>query len=188
MKNTYRQQYKTIRENMSSLQVQQYSERIATRLFATPFWQTSRVIMLYLSFRNEVLTDAIFRRGWNMGKTMLVPICSPENGHMEFSRITSMQHLVLNRYGIRELPESRVQIVPPEQIDLCLIPGIAFDMQGNRLGFGAGYYDRYLPMVDKRAARVALAYECQLHPDTLPTDKYDLPVQYILTEKQLYAI
>ncbi|MBR5319433.1 MAG: 5-formyltetrahydrofolate cyclo-ligase [Peptococcaceae bacterium] len=188
VKNQLRQQYKQIRNRLTADQVISYSDSIARQLFATDFWQQSSTVMLYLSFQNEVITEAIYQRGWQEGKTMLLPICAPEGGLMEMSVITSFDQLEPNRYGIGELPEHLQQLIAPEQIDVCLIPGIAFDHAGTRLGFGAGYYDRYLPRVNPSAKRIALAYECQMHSETLPRDAYDLPMQYILTERKLYQI
>lgn len=188
VKNQLRQQYKQIRNRLTADQVISYSDSIARQLFATDFWQQSSTVMLYLSFQNEVATEAIYQRGWQEGKTMLLPICAPEGGLMEMSVITSFDQLEPNRYGIGELPEHLQQLIAPEQIDVCLIPGITFDHAGTRLGFGAGYYDRYLPRVNPSAKRIALAYECQMHSETLPRDAYDLPMQYILTERKLYQI
>lgn len=188
VKNQLRQQYKQIRNRLTADQVISYSDSIARQLFATDFWQQSSTVMLYLSFQNEVITEAIYQRGWQEGKTMLLPICAPEGGLMEMSVITSFDQLEPNRYGIGELPEHLQQLIAPKQIDVCLIPGIAFDHAGTRLGFGAGYYDRYLPRVNPSAKRIALAYECQMHSETLPRDAYDLPMQYILTERKLYQI
>ncbi len=187
-KQQLRQHYKQIRKQLSAEEVQNHSSRIAEQLFASPFWQQSKTIMLYLSFQNEVATEVIYQRGWQEGKTMLLPICAPSGGLMEMSVLLSLDSLVPNRYGIGELPEHLQNIAAPEEIDLCIIPGIAFDKKGNRLGFGAGYYDRYLPRVNQKAKRIALAYECQLYDGTLPTDAYDLPMQYILTEKKMYQI
>lgn len=187
-KNQLRQQYKQIRSRLTADQVTSYSAGIARQLFATDLWQQSSTVMLYLSFQNEVATGAIYQRGWQEGKTMLLPICAPSGGLMEMSVITSFEQLEPNRYGIGELPATLQRIISPSEIDLCIIPGIAFDHAGTRLGFGAGYYDRYLPRVNPSAKRIALAYECQLHSETLPRDAYDLPMQYILTERKLYQI
>lgn len=187
-KNQLRNQYKQIRRQLNTQQVTNNSAAIAAHLFASPFWQTSSTIMLYLSFQNEVMTDSIYRQGWLEGKTMLVPICSQENGIMTMSILSSMEQLVSNRYGIRELPEHLQQIVQPETIDLCLIPGVAFDRSGNRLGFGSGYYDRYLAKLSPHVPRIALAHSCQIYDGILPTDQYDLPMQYMITEHGLEPI
>ncbi len=187
-KQTLRQHYKNIRRQLSAEQVTSCSASIAERLFASSFWKESKTIMLYLSFQNEVDTAAIYKQGWAEGKTMLLPICAPSGGLMEMSVLTSFKQLIPNRYGIGELPDVLQQIIDPAEIDLCIIPGIAFDHTGTRLGFGAGYYDRYLARVNPSARRIALAYECQMHTGTLPKDQYDLPMQDILTEKQWYQI
>lgn len=188
MKNQLRQQYKQIRRELSPITVQQNSNRIAAQLFATDLWQQSQTVMLYLAFQNEVATEIIYRQGWQAGKTMLLPICASQNGLMEMSRIDTLDVLQYNRYGIGELPNALQKIIAPEEIDLCLIPGIAFDLAGNRLGFGAGYYDRYLLRLRPNVPRIALAHQCQIYAGRLPVDTYDLPMDYILTEKQLYKI
>jgi 5-formyltetrahydrofolate cyclo-ligase len=185
MKTALRKQYKQIRDQLTLTQVQNNSEKIATQLFEAAFWHNSTVVMLYLSFQNEVMTDMIYQQGWQEGKTMLMPICSAQDGIMTMSKVASFAQLEQNRYGIRELPETLQQIVPPESIDLCLIPGIAFDIYGNRLGFGAGYYDRYLAKISPQVPRIALAHSCQIYDGILPTDQYDLPMHYMLTENGL---
>ncbi len=185
LKHQLRKQYKQIRKQLTDTQVAANSHAIVQALFNTAFWQESTTVMLYLSFQNEVITDAIYQRGWNEGKTMLVPICSPQNGIMTMSKLSSLEQLELNRYGIRELPAHLQTLVLPQQIDLCLIPGIAFDPYGNRLGFGSGYYDRYLAQIPASIPRIALLHSCQIYNGTLPTDQYDLPMDYMLTEQGL---
>lgn len=187
-KNELRCNYKQLRNQLSAEQVAVYSTRIAEKLFASSYWQESKTIMLYLSFQNEVCTRAIYQRGWQEGKTMLLPICAPSGGLMEMSVLTSFNQLIPNRYGIGELPDALQKIINPAEIDLCIIPGIAFDHTGTRLGFGSGYYDRYLARVNPSARRIALAYECQMHNKPLPADVYDLPMQDILTEEHWYQI
>ena len=186
MKNQLRRTYKQLRAQLSPQQVQQYSQQIANRLFSLPLWQNSHTVMLYQSFQNEVATAVIYEKGWQEQKNMLLPICMPQNGLMEMSLLPSFQQLVPNHYGIAELPPAAWQLIPPEKIDLAVIPGIAFDTFGNRLGFGAGYYDRYLLRLRTNVKRVALAYQCQIYNGKLPTDAHDLPMDYILTETQIY--
>ena len=185
IKNQLRKQYKQIREQLTIEQVKKNSAQIADQLFQTSFWQNSSTVMSYLSFQNEVMTELIYRQGWLEGKTMLLPICSAQNGIMTMSVLSSFDQLIPNRYGIRELPAPLQQVIAPPKIDLCLIPGIAFDRYGNRLGFGSGYYDRYLAQIASHVPRIALAHSCQFYDGLLPVDQYDLPMHYILTENGL---
>ena len=186
MKNQLRRTYKQLRAQLSPQQVQHYSQQIANRLFSLPLWQNSHTVMLYQSLQNEVATAVTYVKCWQEQNNMLLPICMPQNGLMEMSLLPSFQQLVPNHYGIAELPPASWQLIPPEEIDLAVIPGIAFDTFGNRLGFGAGYYDRYLLRLRADVKRVALAYQCQIHNGKLPTDAHDLPMDYILTETQIY--
>ena len=89
-KNALRKQYKQIRAQLTMEQVTKNSEQIADFLFQTAFWQKSHTVMLYLSFQNEVTTDSIYQRGWQEGKTMLIPICSPQNGIMTMSVLSHL--------------------------------------------------------------------------------------------------
>lgn len=188
MKTRLRQHYKQIRSSLSPQEVAAHSQEVAQQLFSSILWQQATTIMLYLSFQQEIITDGLFQQGWQEGKTMAIPICNPADHTMTLTRLTSLAQLQLNQYGIRELPAEQQQPIAPDAIELSLIPGLAFDLQGNRLGFGAGYYDRYLPQLKHDVPKLALAHQCQLHPATLPTDCHDLPMDYILTEQQLYHI
>lgn len=187
MKNQLRTQYKSIRNLLTPEQVHQNSEQIIQTLLNLPEWKNAKIVMCYLSFQNEVDTYPLYREGWNQGKTMLIPICQAKGSIMKMSILTSMNTLIKNRYGIDELPLPLQQIVSPETIDLCILPGIAFDRLGNRIGFGAGYYDRYLPKLRENVPLIALAHHCQIHSGTLPTDCYDLPVHKIITEQQILS-
>jgi len=186
MKKQLRQEYKAIRNQLSVEQISQYSDAICKQLFQLPLWQEAKTIMAYLSFQNEVCTDFIFKQGWAENKIMSIPICHIHDHTMHLARLNNFEELVANKYGIRELPEEKQELILPKQVDLCLIPGIVFDARGNRIGFGAGYYDRYLPQLRADVPKVALAYQCQISSTTLPTDIYDLPMNYILTETQVY--
>lgn len=188
MKQELRKKYKAIRNKLSADEVQINSHAIAQQLFNLPIWQQAQTIMVYLAFQNEVQTDLILKQGWAEKKIMAIPICHPQDHTMHLARLDNLEQLTTNRYGIAELPTERQELILPTQVDLCLIPGIAFDLQGNRLGFGAGYYDRYLPQLREGILKIALAHHCQISADTLPTDSHDLPMDYILTEKQIYLL
>ncbi len=186
-KASLRRRYRALRQSLTAGEVRAKSAAIAERLLTLPLWRESRTVLLYLSFRNEVETDALYRFGWQAGKRMLLPICQATERDMEASVLDSLEQLVPNRYGIRELPPALQQIVAPEEIDLCLIPGLAFDRAGTRLGSGAGYYDRYLLRLRPGVPRVALAYACQLRGTALPRDRHDLPMDVLITEQAVYT-
>ena len=183
MKQVIRQQYKKIRQQLTPEMVSDKSQVISKQLLDSTYWKESQTIMVYLSFKNEVITDSLLDYGWKQGKTMVIPICQPNSTIMYASQISDWSQLTLNTFGIRELLNKAILTLPPENIDLCLVPGIAFDQFGHRLGFGAGYYDRFLAQLNPTAKKIALAYSEQIHPEQLPQDAYDLPMDHILTDK-----
>lgn len=188
MKESIRQYYKTLRQGIPKKEVLEKSQAITKQLIASSLWQSHDTIMLYLSFGHEVDTEALFKRGWEEGKKLLIPICLADGHTIQASKIDHLDQLVLNQYKIRELPPDLIQPVAPEDIQLCVVPGIAFDKQGNRLGFGAGYYDRFLARLNPATPKVALAFTKQLSMEPLPTDPYDLPMDYICTDQALLTI
>ena len=186
-KQDIRNKYKEIRKQLTTSEVWKLSQQICDNLLNTDFWKEAHNVAAYLSIHNEVATEEIYQEGWMEGKIMLLPICSEQDGWMEMSVLSSLEQMKTNRYGILELPVSLQKLMFPMEIDMCIIPGIAFDRQGSRIGFGAGYYDRYLARCNPNVVRVGLAYECQISEDPLPLDQYDLPMDYIVTEKQVYC-
>ena len=139
--------------------------------------------MVYISFGGEVMTRPIIERSWALGKEVVIPVCQKERGMIVPSLLYSFDELEPKTMGILEPISDKLREVDPQSIDLCLVPGIAFDYYGNRIGFGAGYYDRFLPLLKPTAPKVALAHSFQLTVSPLPTNPNDIPVDFIITEK-----
>jgi len=117
-------------------------------------------------------------------KTLCLPRIRRENHSMTAHAVSDLKRdLVPVPFGFLQ-PKKTTPVVPLAQIDLILVPGIAFDLQGHRLGRGAGYYDRFLPRADLRAAVCALAFECQI-VDAVPVGEHDWPLQLIFTEERV---
>lgn len=140
--------------------------------------------MGYLAFSRELNIDAVLQVALNEGKQVYVPqiISATE---MRPVRLYKLEQLVLDQYGIRSVAPP-VETISPEELDLVLIPGLAFDRQGGRMGMGAGYYDRFLPHT-KQAAWLGIAYD-QLLQASLPQDAYDVPVPQLVTESGIINI
>ena len=155
------------------------SGEIEKRLFSLPEFQSARVIMFFASFRSEVETGPMIRRALYNGKRVILPkVAGRELALYEIGDFD--KDVVPGAWGI---PEPR-ETVPAklEDIDLIVVPGAAFDEQGNRLGYGAGFYDKLLQGLDK--STVALAFELQIVP-RVPADPHDVPVKKIVTEKRV---
>lgn len=187
MKKTIRQQYKSLRDNLSPQEIKENSEAVLKFLTSSSLWQKAQRIMCYLAIGSEVHTKAIIVKAWEEKKEIVIPVCT-ENAIILPSLLRSFADLEPRTMGILEPRDGTSKEVDPHTIDLCLIPGIAFDHQGNRLGFGAGYYDRFLPLLKNSTPKVALAHQVQVSIETLPTNPYDIPADYICTEAGLLSI
>jgi 5-formyltetrahydrofolate cyclo-ligase len=164
------------------------SRRICDRFLALPAYAASKTVLFYIDVRSEVRTRPALPVAIASGKKIVVPWCN-DRGELELFHLTDMNELVTGMYGILEpKPEIRSSSenrVMPEELDLVMVPGVAFDRAGGRLGHGTGYYDKLLRQVRPDALLVALAFECQLF-DEIPMDPHDIFMDMIITEAALY--
>jgi 5-formyltetrahydrofolate cyclo-ligase len=184
IKKSLRKDVLSKRQSLSSQEVGEKSDNIHKLLFQLKYFQDAGVMMVYVDFRNEVKTAAIITTALNQGKRVVIPVCK-EAGQLIPSEVYQFpEDLEPGTWGILEPKPGRLRPVEPGEIDLVLVPGVAFDQRGNRLGYGAGYYDRFLAKASPSATFVALAYELQVVEDVFPVE-HDMPVHYILTEDRL---
>lgn len=157
------------------------NEGIFRRLTAHPAYQQAQVVFLYCSTAEEIGTEQLLSDALRAGKTVCVPLCV-SRGVMESRVIRQTSQLMPGRFGILE-PPSNAPVVQPEAIDFCVVPCLAADMAGHRLGYGGGYYDRFLTRTAATAA--ALCAERCLVP-ALPAEPHDRPCHMIVTERQVH--
>jgi 5-formyltetrahydrofolate cyclo-ligase len=147
-------------------------------------YEHANTIMVYLSYGSEVITDFIVKSAIGEGKNVAVPVIkNPGDLHMQAVRIIRLEDANQLVYGIRQPEVSLDDIVSKDSMDLVLIPGLAFDLSGHRLGYGKGYYDRWLKDVSVSKV-IGLAYDFQI-TDKLPIGKHDLPIGTIVTEQRI---
>ncbi len=143
-------------------------------------YRSAAVLFIYVSTPEEIDTKTIILNALSAEKTVCVPLCGAR-GQMTARKITSLDELRPGAYGIWE-PDEQTPCVRPEEIHLAIIPALACDRMGFRLGYGGGYYDRYLAQCP--AVRAALCAEKNLL-DKLPVEEHDLPCDYIFTERRV---
>ena len=167
------------KENLSRL--------ILERFVALPAYSAAKVVMYYVDVRSEVRTRHYLPEALTHGKKIIVPYCV--DGELELFHLTSMDELAVGMYKILE-PKAELRSLPekrflPQQLDLVMVPGVAFDRTGARMGHGFGYYDKLLQHARPDAPLVALAFECQLFPE-IPTQEHDIFMDQIITETNVY--
>lgn len=158
------------------------SEIICNRLLSSDLWNRSSSILVYYSFKDEVNTINIINRALRENKRVALPRCLDDKGTMEFYYINDLEDVEKGLYGIME-PKKNCLKVRDYSRSLCLVPGLGFDKNRHRIGYGKGYYDRFLEGYE--GLSVGLCYEEQIK-DSLPLEQYDRKLDYVLTDKNLY--
>ena len=180
-KQELRRQLLALRNSLSPVQVEESSAAVCRQLLASSCYAKARVLMGYLAFGRELSLDALLLRALEEGKRVCVPRITSAT-EMEAAELTDLAELVPDRYGIRSVP-CPARLVLPEELDLVLVPGVAFGRDGSRLGMGAGYYDRFL-LRAPQAVQVGVAYAGLLQAQ-LPMEEHDVSLSYIVTEDGL---
>jgi 5-formyltetrahydrofolate cyclo-ligase len=160
------------------------SRRIESQLIGLQAYQNAEIIFVYVSFRSEVDTKSFIRKANEDGKRIAVPVSIPNGKILLPCEISGLDDLVPGTWGILEPDKDRQRLVDSRKIDLAVVPGLAFDHFFQRLGYGAGYYDRFLPSLREDAVKLGIGYDFQLI-DRLPVEKYDIPLDGILTDIRL---
>lgn len=155
--------------------------KIKNRLFSLPEYDSAKTICSYVSFCSEVETYDIIKESIAAGKRVIVPKIDLVHKVLLLSEINSFDELKQGAYGILEPDMIRPANI--DEIDLFIVPGIAFDRAGNRLGRGKGYYDKLLSSTS--SVKIGLAYEIQLEKE-IPHDNHDIKIDIVLTEKDVY--
>ncbi len=158
------------------------SRAIFEKLIDMPEYKEADNVLVYASMRSEVNTDDIILDSLSGGKNVFCPKClDKKNGIMKFIRIDRFEDLKEGYYGIREPEYNEDSVVFDEQKgnSLVIVPGVAFDNAGNRIGYNGGYYDRFF-MKHPDVTSVALAYDIQIVSE-VPTEQHDIPVQNVIS-------
>ena len=157
-------------------QKQAMDQALTDQFLKHPFCQEAKVIATYLSFPHEFQTQELIEQALRDGKKVLIPKTYPK-GRMDFV-VYNPQQLVKTSFGLLE-PQGDLEVVDASQIDLIHVPGLAFTTEGYRIGYGGGYYDRYLKHFSGHT--LSTVYPCQIQ-DFIP-EKYDIPVEEVLIDE-----
>jgi 5-formyltetrahydrofolate cyclo-ligase len=167
------------------------SQGIVSAFMALPAFEQARTVLFYVDAGSEVRTRHMLPQALATGKRIAVPWCVVETNQLELFLLEDMNELVEGAYRILEpredLRQAPGKVVTPQELDLVMVPGTAFDPRGGRMGQGKGYYDRLLANVRPDCPLVALAFQCQIFPE-IPVADHDVFMDMILTEAQTYTV
>jgi len=192
-KSQVREVYLAARNTLTAEQVKEKSAEIFNMLKASKLLDNKSNISIYCSFKNEVNTHDIISSLLYDGKTVIVPYVSRDrNGSltMQLKELKCQAELIKGPMGIPQ-PELRLQpdgssaVFEPNKIDVAIIPGVAFDLKHNRIGYGKGMYDKVLPLLKYNCIKIALAFEIQIVPDLIENEEHDIKMDYIITENRI---
>ena len=177
MKSELRKQVLQEMKAIPRKQKQAIDQALTEGLLQHPFYQEANTIATYLSFPHEFQTQELIEQALKDGKKVLIPKTYPK-GRMDFV-VYDPQQLVKTSFGLLE-PQGDLEVVDASQIDLVHVPGLAFTTEGYRIGYGGGYYDRYLKHFSGNT--LSTVYPCQIR-DFIPED-HDIPVQEVLIDER----
>lgn len=173
---------KAIRESFSPDKKQEFDQSITEGFLSLDEYKNCEVLLAFVSKDIEVNTEDIIAQAFLDGKTVAVPKCSPENCTMEYRLIRSRNDLECGFYGIYE-PKESCERLTSFCGSICLVPGLAYDEERYRVGFGRGYYDKFLN--EYTGVSIGLCYsDCVF--DNVPKDSFDRPVDILITDNRIF--
>lgn len=181
MKERLRKEIKEKRKKQTKEENRKKSKEIKKKLFCLKEFKDAETILFYISYNSEVFTHQMIKEAFK-DKRVVVPISNKKNYSLTLSELKSLDDLEIGSYNIPEPKKIHINEISIENIGLIIVPGVAFDKRGNRLGHGKGYYDRLLNKTN--AKKIGLAFEFQIL-EKVPTNKYDKPADMIITEKKV---
>ncbi|MDP2912382.1 MAG: 5-formyltetrahydrofolate cyclo-ligase [Candidatus Omnitrophota bacterium] len=181
MKHKIRHRIKEKIKSYSGFEKSQKSDIIKDKLFNEEAFKKSKIVMFYVSLKDEVNTLSMIDEALKTGKKVCVPVIIKEEKRLIAGEIKDRKKdLESQRFGIYQPKPGKVKEVPLENIDLVVVPGVAFDSNNVRLGRGHGYYDRFLSRLSKDTKAIGLAFDFQV-VEHLPKDSHDIPVWKTIT-------
>jgi 5-formyltetrahydrofolate cyclo-ligase len=173
------------RDQMPREEVERGSSRAHRRLFSLPEFIESDSVMFYMSFRNELDTRRMIERSLQIGKKIFLPRIVVSTSDLDVYHIVNLdEDTAPGILGIIEPGGDAEKCEDLDAIDLCIVPGLAFDRRGHRIGWGRGFYDRFLPRLSDRTITFGMAYDFQV-VDIIETHDMDVPLTGLVTESEL---
>ena len=173
------------RESLSEAEITGKTKTIESRLFEFANFLESNIVMMYMAGPNHVASRHMVKRCYEFNKIVVLPAFDANNFKMTLMKVDNLDtDLVTGPRGILEPDRRRCKVVPIDCIDIAIIPGVALDEKGGRVGSGQGYYDRFIPKLPITTRKVALALETQILPQ-VPMESHDKHVDIIITEDRV---
>ncbi len=187
-KNRIREKFKALRKDMTPELKAEYDRKICQRFMSLASYRFADSLLLYAPLKHEIDVMPIAEDALKKGKTVAFPLCDPDDHTMVYHIVSDLNDLKTGSYGIKE-PDPSLPVYDPiarkGENAVCFVPALAFDLKGYRIGYGKGFYDRYLSSF--AGAKMGVEYStCVV--DTLPRGRFDAAVDFLVTEKGVVTI
>lgn len=186
-KNETRKKILEVRGKLSEGELTEKSDAIFEKVLESSCFQSASLIMCYVDFRNEVKTGSFISECLRNGRRLALPVIESYNGRKElipYEIKDPSKDLSKGTYGIMEPIAGAAKRIEPGSIDLVIVPGVAFDIKKHRMGYGAGYYDRFLGSLKPACVKVGVAFDIQVL-DEIPVEAHDFAMDLIITERRI---
>lgn len=185
MKKEFRKKVINIRKEIDKDFIKYNSDIITEKLLQLDCVKNAKTIMLYLDFNNEVATDNLINKLINLGKTVASPITLKEERKLIPSQIKDLENgIQYGAYNIREPKPECSPVINIKDLDVVIVPGVAYDKNCYRLGYGGGFYDRFLENLREDAITIGIAFDLQIFNE-IPKENHDAQLNYIVTESTI---
>jgi 5-formyltetrahydrofolate cyclo-ligase len=175
----------TILEKLSDKEIAKKTKQVEDNLFEFANFLEAKIVLLYVNNKTEVKSSNIIKRCFDFNKIVILPAFNIKTHEMKLMKVDDLDNdLTIGPRGILEPDINRCKIVPVDCIDLAIIPGVAFDEKGGRIGTGEGYYDRFIPKLSVTTRKVAVALGCQIIQQ-VPVESHDKHVDIIITDERI---
>lgn len=184
MKTELRKKILAIRDSLTAEEVTEKSLQIKNRLADTSMYTDAKHIFTFLSFNKEVMTKPIIDDCIEKNKQLYIPLCNTQIKEIVLCKFDGWDKLKPSKFGILEPDKDHIRISNRSILDMAIVPGAVFDRKGNRIGYGAGYYDKFFNTLKKNILKIAVCYSFQV-VDSITPSQYDVPMDYIVTENEI---
>lgn len=181
-KNEIRKHYKEKRASLGPEDHLALSKEALDQLTARQEYQDAKHIFAFINMGDEINTSLAIEKFLEDGKKVYVPITKKGWDKMKFTSLESMDHLHIGNFNVPEPKEEYINYVDHNIVDLVLVPGLAFDEEGYRTGYGGGFYDKFFADLSKEPVKAGYCFSVQL-AERVPRDQYDIPVDFIISDR-----
>lgn len=185
-KKDLRKFYSNLRDSLSTEEITKRSQKMCNSFFGSALYKNSQTIFTYINYKSEFNTSIIAKKTLSDNKKLCVPVMSKKAHEMFFVQITNLNELQKNKFGILEPTLNFEKVLKPNNKTVIIVPALAFDKNGFRLGYGGGYYDKYLSE-NKSFANIGFSFNFQIANELIHNEN-DIPVDVILTENNSIII